>query len=427
VARPGDAVRVSVAVLDATGSRGVDFEGEITLDGAAPVLELPERVKLAAADRGVAILEGRALATGIARVRAVGPGGLEAEGNPLVVTADGPRILWGDLHGHTSWSDGTGTPEDYFLYARDVALLDVASLTDHDHWGVLPLDEAPDRWEKIRETARRFHEPGRFVTLLGYEWTSWIYGHRHVLYFGDEGRIYSSLDPQTESPQQLWAALEGQPALTVAHHSAGDPIPTDWDIPPDPRFEPVTEVVSVHGSSEALDSPQLIAGAVPGNFVRDALDRGYRLGFVGSGDSHDGHPGLAQLASLTGGLAAILTEDLTREGVLAALRQRRVYATSGPRIFLRTALGQSPMGGTLRLGGRPEASEELFVHVVGTAPIDRVELIRSGAIADAVETKGLLEVMLRRSVGSLRAGEYVYVRIRQSDGQLAWSSPIFIE
>jgi len=32
-------------------------------------------------------------------------------------------------------SDGTGTPEDYFAYARDVAALDVIALTDHDHWG----------------------------------------------------------------------------------------------------------------------------------------------------------------------------------------------------------------------------------------------------------------------------------------------------
>ena len=50
-------------------------------------------------------------------------------------SAEGPRVLWADLHGHSAFSDGTGPPEDYFLYARDVAALDVAALTDHDHWG----------------------------------------------------------------------------------------------------------------------------------------------------------------------------------------------------------------------------------------------------------------------------------------------------
>jgi hypothetical protein len=427
LARPGESVRASLAVLDAGGSRGVEFAGEIRLAGAAPVLELPERVVLAPEDRGVRVLEGRVREAGVARVRALGPDGLEGESNPLVAAAEGPRVLWGDLHGHSSWSDGTGEPEDYFRYARDVALLDVVALTDHDHWGVLPLDERPELWQKIQQVTRRFHEPGRFVTLLGYEWTSWIHGHRHVLYFGDEGRLVSSLDPATESPQALWAALEGQRALTFAHHSAGGPIATNWEVPPDPRFEPVTEIVSVHGSSEALDSPGLIYDPVEGNTARDALDRGYRLGFIGSGDSHDGHPGLAQLASASGGLAAILAEERTREAVLAALRARRVYATNGARILLRVALGAHPMGSALSLAGAPAADEALYLHAVGSAPLARVELVRSGALVDGLDAQGRLELELQRPLEDLRAGEYVYVRVVQDDGGAAWSSPIFIE
>ena len=77
------------------------------------------------------------------RLRATGPNGLSAESNPMLVTREGPRILWGDLHGHSNFSDGTGLPEDYYRYARDVAALDVAALTDHDHWGIPFLDAAP--------------------------------------------------------------------------------------------------------------------------------------------------------------------------------------------------------------------------------------------------------------------------------------------
>jgi hypothetical protein len=427
VARPGETVRVSIAVLDALGSRGVAVEGEVHLTGAAPVLELPEVVTLRPEDGGVKVVEGRVLAEGVARVSARGPGGLEATGNPLVASAAGPRVLWGDLHGHSSLSDGTGTPEEYFGYARDVALLDVAVLTDHDHWGMLPLDEHPEFWEEIRSAVRRFHQPGRFVTMLGYEWTSWIHGHRHVLYFGDEGAIYSSIDPAFESPVQLWKALEGQPALTFAHHSAGGPVPTNWEIPPDPRFEPITEIISVHGSSEAPDSPSPIYDAVPGNFVRDALDRGYRLGFVGSGDSHDGHPGFTFLAASTGGLAAILSEERSREGVLASLRSRRAYATNGARILLRTALGPHPMGAVASAPEGGSLDEELFIHVVATGPLERVELIRSGAVVDGLEMDGALEATLQRTVSGLRSGEYVYVRVAQEDGGVAWSSPIFVE
>ena len=50
-----------------------------------------------------------------------GPGGLTGSANPLVVSATLPRVYWGDLHGHSGLSDGTGTPEDFYLYARDVA------------------------------------------------------------------------------------------------------------------------------------------------------------------------------------------------------------------------------------------------------------------------------------------------------------------
>jgi len=426
VVRPGETVPVRVSVLDREGSRGVAYAGEITLEGAAPVLELPDRVTLAPGAGGVALVEGLAREPGVARITARTAEGLEAESNPLLVSAEGPRILWGDLHGHSSLSDGTGSPEDYYRYARDVAGLDVSALTDHDHWGMRTLVANPELWKRIRAAAQSFHAPGRFVTLLGFEWTSWIHGHRHVLHFADDGPLVDSVAPATDSPLELWAALEGHTSLTFAHHSAGGPIPTNWEIPPDPHFEPVTEIVSVHGSSEALDSPGLIYDPVPGNFVRDVLDRGFVLGFIGSGDGHDGHPGLAHLASPTGGLAAILSEDRTREGVLEALRARRVYATNGPRILLRAALGAQRMGSTLKLAGRESVDETLFVRVISVAPLAALEFVRSGEIVDGIALEGRLEVSVQRPVEELRAGEYIYVRAVQEDGGAAWSSPVFI-
>ena len=427
VARPGEEIRVTVAVLDALGNADVEVEGDIAFRDVPASLEMPARVTLRAADRGTLEIRARVRKAGLVRIAAEGPGELAAQSNPMEISETGPRILWADLHGHSAWSDGTGTPEDYFRYARDVANLDVVALSDHDHWGILPLDEHPFIFERIRAVTRRFHDPGRFVTLLAYEWTSWIYGHRHVVYFSDEGDVLSSLDRDTETPQQLWKALAGRSALTFAHHSAGGPIPTDWSIPPDPIFEPLTEIVSIHGSSEAPDSPIPIYSPVPGNFVRDALDRGYRFGFVGSGDSHDGHPGLAQLAAVSGGLAAILAEERTRESVLAAMRARRVYATNGPRILLRTALGPHTMGAAVPLPDGGTLSETLFVRVVAVEPLARIDLIRSGQIVDSIGVGGHLRVELQRRVEDLRAGEYLYVRAVQVDQGTAWSSPIFFE
>jgi hypothetical protein len=426
VARPGERIRVAVSLLDALGNAGLDAAGAVRFDDPGASLELPREVALGPGGR--VDLEALARAPGVVRLRASGPFGLEGESNPIEISAEAPRVLWADLHGHSALSDGTGLADDYFEYARDVAALDVVALSDHDHWGILPLDANPDLWRQIRDATRRFHEPGRFVTLLAYEWTSWVHGHRHVLYFDDEGEIYSSIAPEYESPLQLWKALEGRRALTVAHHSAGGPIATNWEIPPDPRFEPVTEIVSVHGSSEAPDSPTPIYAPVAGNFVRDALARGYRFGFVGSGDSHDGHPGLAHLAGGPGygGVAAILSEERTRDAVLAALRERRVYASNGPRILLRAALGGHRMGATVPLAEGQTFSGELYVSVLAPEPLATLDLIRSGRVVDALDLGGRREVEVARPIEDLAPGEYVYVRAVQQDGGAAWSSPIYV-
>jgi hypothetical protein len=422
-ARVGEDVRLTVAVLDAVGNAGYPVEGDVILEGPHQGLSVPEKIHLVPSDRGRKTITLKVEEEGIYRLRCRGPGLLAAESNPLLVSSEGMRILWGDLQIHSNISDGTGTPEDIYLYARDAAALDVAAITDHDHWGMLFLDQHPHLWEEIRTQTERFHEPGRFVTLLGYEWTSWIHGHRHVLYFGDKGKVLSSLDPLYDTPQELWEGLRGLDAMTIAHHSAGAPVATNWEIPPDAELEPVTEVVSVHGSSEAADSPSTVRGTISRNFVRDALDRGYRLGFTGSGDSHDGHPGLSQIQSSTGGLAAILSEDLNRKGVAEALKARRVYATSGPRIVLRISLSDRRMGAVIP---DPSLEEELRIFVLTPGPIEKVDIIRSGKIVETHPGEMRRDLHLRRKIHNLRPGEYLYVRVVQTDGGLAWSSPFFI-
>ena len=427
----GAEAKLTLAILDPTGSAGIRWTGDILFDQEQPGLELPERIHLDADARGLASLQVKVNQAGLYRLQARldppllgAPDDYYYESNPMLAAVNSPNVLWADLHGHSQLSDGTGTPEDYYHYARDVAALDVSVLTDHDHWGIHFLDASPKRWEHIKSVANRFNDPGHFVALLGYEWTSWLYGHRHVVYFSDDGQVYSSMTKETETPDQLWAALKGQDVLTFAHHSAGGPIATDWSFIPDPNIEPVTEIVSVHGSSEAADSPQRIYRSVPGNFVRDVLDRGQRFGFVGSGDSHDGHPGLAHLGSPSGGLAAILAKDRTRASILEALRARRVYATNGARILLRTSLSGARMGATI--AADQQRPLELRVHVIGTGPIEAIDIIHSGEVF-TLECDGESEVQLAPLDIDLLTGEYIYVRVRQADGGLAWSSPFYAD
>lgn len=285
------------------------------------------------------------------------------------------------------------------------------------------LDENPEHWRGIEETTRRFYELGRFFTILGYEWTSWTYGHRHVLHFEETASLRSFVDESFDTPGELWAALRGAPALTFAHQSAGLPVATDWSVPPDPELEPLTEITSVHGSSESPDTQYPVQGMIPGNTVRAALARGYRLGFVGSGDSHDGHPGLVHLASGdSGGIAGILAEARTREAVLEALRARRVYATNGPRIVLTASLDGAPMGASVRAG----VPHSLLVKVVGTDAVEAVELLtRDGSSSRIIG--GGRKFSFRWKLPAFDRGSWLYVRVRQRGGGAAWSSPFFFE
>jgi hypothetical protein len=411
------------------------FRINVLSSGSLGLTELPQRALVTGSNHDSRSLRlNAAEGEGTIRLRIVGQDeleGLSFDLPPIVVRASKSRLVWGDLHGHSQLADGTGTPEDYFRYARDVARLDVVALTEHDHWGPRPLDEQPDVAARLTATANSWNDPGHFVTIPGYEWTSWLHGHRHVLHFGEAAPIYSSLDPETDRPDELWAALRGQPALTFAHHSAGEPIAVNWFYPPDPELEPLTEITSVHGMSEAEDAPVPVRGGIPGQFVRDALLHGYRLGFIGSGDSHDGHPGLAQIASGQGGLAGIFTQALNREDLLSALRRRHTFATNGIRPWLDVSIDDIPMGGTLPpLAETPDnlgpPDSTLRIHYEGTAPIAKVELIRSGRIA-TLEPDSSMSFTLSRKIPRLDPLEFHYIRIHQTDGGMAWSSPLFAD
>lgn len=419
VVEPGDLVQVRVAVLDARGNADVDWSEPVELVASAPI-QLPQRLVLD--ERGIGRIDAEATQAGVLVIEARS-GGLVGVSNPVLIRRNAEPILWGDLQIHTGRSDGTGTPRDVLTYARDVAGLDVASVTDHDHWGMRFLDATPELWAESVSVADELDDPGRFVAIPGYEWTSWLHGHRHVLWFEPEPDLYSSMDPKTGDPGKLWAALDGHRVLTVAHHSAGGPVATDWSFSPPPGLEPVTEVVSVHGQSESSATPGAIYDAVDGNFVVDQLRKGLKVGMIGSTDGHDGHPGLGQLNAPSSGLAGILATERTREAVYEALRARRTYATNGVRAILRFEVGGKPMGSVLPAEGPVEA----MVRVVGTAPISRIEAVYKDGTTQLVGATGGPLAHKAWTLEAPQAGDFLYVRVVQEDGGMAWSSPVFFE
>lgn len=429
----GDAVELRISALDPASNLATSFRGKLTLTFNDTLLDGPTSIEFKPDDHGTVGVNLTAKSVGLAKIRAAVDGQeqrIDAGVSNTIVINDNAdsryKLYWADLQIHGNLSDGTGTPDDIHRYARDVAGLDACALTEHDHWGYLPLEDNPAGWREVLDTADRYNHDGKFVAFCAYEWTDWTFGHQHVLFAKrDDAVIWSWRNQKSDRPDELWKRLEDIDCITIPHHCGGGPIPTCWKYY-DPTFQPVAELVSVHGISERMGQPGGIYAAEESGMVQSALARGYRLGMIGSGDTHDGHPGIGTPGMSPPGLAGIYAENLTRESILAAIRDRRVYATNGNRMILRFHADKTPMGGVLKLTDR-DTPRRFQIAAVGDAPIENVTIVKNNRDQAVLPGDGFLFSKTWEDNAPSKDGDYYYARITQTDGGQAWSSPIWIE
>jgi len=341
----------------------------------------------------------------------------DAKTNPTLVEENPEmRLFWGDIHGHTGLGDGLGTVEEYFSYARDLAHLDFTSLGEHDFAFI------DDRWDAAKKVASDFNEPGRFVTFYGYEWSG--ENHVNVYYKDDSGFVFSHRQPESDTVAKLLKLLPRKDVLAIPHQHFG----TDWKQF-DPELIRLTEIYSEHGSSEFKGCDLCLPTSTVNDdaYVSVALKMGHRIGFIGSSDSHCGRPGysgwIRSRRQYQNGLAACFAPELSRDSLWDALRSRRCYATSGERIFLRFWLNDSFMGEETKCAKGEPVRIRIEVH--GTAEIASVHLIRSGQTIQSWEYPGWdFEEEFHDTPGG---SSYYYVRVRQQNSHLAWSSPIWVD
>ncbi|MFP6655414.1 MAG: DUF3604 domain-containing protein, partial [Myxococcota bacterium] len=199
-------------------------------------------------------------------------------------------------------------------------------------------------WDEYLDIADEFNQPGRFTTLIGYEWTPTENGnnlHRNVLYRDGRARARQMLPFTTfESfnPEDLWAWMQryedktGGQVLALAHNGnvsngvmfpvevnpeTGKPLTGDY-AQRRIRWEPLYEVTQIKGDGEAhpklspedefadyetwdranltLQSPKT-DDMLQYEYAREALKNGlkldrslgtnpYQFGLIGSTDSH---------------------------------------------------------------------------------------------------------------------------------------------
>lgn len=424
-AQPGEMIELRAAPLDGLGNWSEFPPGTFTLKVVRDGRPAGEKsIETAGGEKTIAFAYAPA-EEGVYFFHVEGPAGLSGASNVTLCQKDAPhlKLYFGDIHGHSRFSDGTGTPEDYYRFAREVSRLDIAALTDHADHGTIPMKGKV--WEHIKKAANDAYQPGRFVTFLGFEWTNWKYGHRNVYYRDGDGPVLRSIDPPSDTPQDLWSLIEPFEAMTIAHHVGGGPIATDWNVEPSPSKEWLVEICSIHGSSERYGGKAAIYNPIEGAFVRDALMRGYRLGIIASGDTHDGHPGQRSVGAMVNGLVAVYSRELTREAVWGALRRRQVYGTSGPKIILNFRVGDSPMGSEIEWDAA-KGPLPIALRAVACDEIATIEVIRNGKTVFAQEGEGVFAQLLIEDHDPPPGESWYYARILQKDGNMAWSSPVWV-
>lgn len=438
---------VHVKAVDAFGNPATSYRGTVYFASEECDL-LPPEYTFQEKDRGARRFEAAAASAkmGFNRITVRDrENGLSCATNPIDVTDKPPEfgMYWGDLHGHSLFSDGNATPDEHYRYGRDAEMLDVCALSDHDL-------SPPDAWPILRYEADRFYEPERFVTFFGYEWTTgrspatvgMSFGHKSIYYCDGGEPVYSHEDRESDTPQKLFTLLSRKRAIVVPHHPSaplsparrdGDgtggccPAGSNWRFH-DPEKERLVEIYSKCGNSEFPGCSRPPRDAEPGGFVQEALARGYRLGFTAGSDSHCGRPG----ADVEGdnlyrrsGLTLFWAERLTREAVFEAMAARRCYATTGPRIFLDFKINGFHMGEEI-VTTDPEESRAVTVRVAGTATIEHIDIIKNND--DLYRHEGGGQTVEFEYVDQTPASEsdFYYIRVTQADEEMAWSSPIWV-
>ncbi|MGH9721238.1 MAG: hypothetical protein ACRD8O_13565, partial [Bryobacteraceae bacterium] len=335
------------------------------------------------------------------------------------------RIVRGDLHRHTELSNdgaGDGSLDDLYRYFLDAASMDYAHVADHQ----MGNDEEYNWWI-TQKSNDLYYMPRRFVPMYGYERSvRWPNGHRNVVWAERGKPVLRIGQPEQKgganSGPILYPYLRDTKGMATSHSPATEQ-GTDWRDN-DPDLEPLVEIYQGFESSYEFEgAPRawkkgeatIHQGLRPLGYVWNAWAKGYKMGVQSSSDHVSTHASYA----------CFLVEDFTRQGLLDAMRKRHAYAATDQIILdyrIETPEGAALMGDIVKTASQPK----LVVKVIGTAPVKQIDLIKNNAYIHKL-TPNRREVSFEYADIAPAAGEsYYYVRVEQADGQLAWSSPIWV-
>jgi len=242
------------------------------------------------------------------------------------------------------------------------------------------------------------------------------------------------------SPQELWDVLrQTKIPLTVISHSPGDGrMGTDWRKYDriDHSLENVLEIyqgarfsyeskgvaqptVGLHDHPHPDDLQQ---GPNQENIKKTiqnegtyqtALKEGHRLGVMASSDH----------ISTSASYGGVFAKTFSRKGIVRAINNRHTIAATD-KIRLSYTCNGRVLGSAFTTGRKPTFNIELH----GTAPVERVVLIRNETnykVFNLGDNQKTFEKSVRDETPKQGMNRY-YLRVVQSDGNMAWASPVWV-
>ena len=356
------------------------------------------------------------------------------------------QLYFGQLHGHTQYSDGAGSLDSALSYIKnlpDSANVQFVAFTDHSNYfdpkndpnveaalydtSLVKDSDASHSWKTYKDTIAQFNKDnaGSMVAIGGFEMT-WSGGPGHINTFNTPGivsRNNKTLNNKTDDAGMkayyaLLSQTEGANSISQFNH----PGTTFGNFKDFSYWNPVIDsrmyMVEV-GNGEG----QIGAGGYYPSYEQYimALDKGWHLAPTNNQDNHQGKWGNANDAR-----DVILTDNFTEEGIYDAIRALRMYATEDKNLELGYTVNGLMMGSSIKtVPGKLDIEVSVY-DPDRTDSIAKVEVVvNSGKVAhvwdDAAQLKnGTLSVTLAPEYS------YYFIRVTQKDGDLAVTAPVWV-
>ena len=308
------------------------------------------------------------------------------------------NLYCGQIHSHTADSDGMGTPEQAFSYARNVAHMDYFAITDHSNC------YQRDTYMQQIALANKRNEPGKFATLYGFEMTwhqsNGFWGHTNLL--NTKWACYDTYQTDLDAFNSM---VREHPEGVAMFNHPGDTWGNSDDFRPfDGNLKDMYALVEVNGARHHASYAL-------------ALSRGWHVAPVLNEDNHHADWGDS------GGMGYVLAPALTRENILDGMRRRRTYSTTDRTMQVRYRVNGAWLGSVLN---DPEKLDiEVEVTTESEKGIGKLELLTEDSIVVAVVEAGALGEF-RWRVELNPDFDYYYLRITNGSSYTV-TAPIFVE